>query len=510
MSFRLTPFLLIGLLSSAVAQPVEDYEFSQIEPVLLNEVVVQSCKEGMEPCADSVAKGLSCIPKDLTPEQKTRACSLYRKAVGDFVFECPIVLNGEVFQLGKTRNPKDCSSLQQVWDELSKDPFFTGKTAEWKLSFIRSTLLAPRGGLGRSNPGIPEQIQFNRNGGLKPRSARSQSILERAKRNLDDYRNGWSGCGPRIVAGIDQLPVLDQNQQGTCYAHTASTMTDYVRAVRGDRLHSFSSPLMLAIDRYSSQNDIERLQNNLADKTDPFSGGTVCSAVRKNFEQGFCDSSKIELQIRRIKPGSREDPIAEYLTDLGKLFKNKKWDQLRREFFHLKSPDCPSHSPLDFGRALGLTESEAAWAQVKNSPDLLKFYSNFFSIICDRKPFPFRVECKHTEFFDDAPTTQNIDSYLAKGYPIGISYCDQVLSDKYAHTGRNFSDPEMCGRHASVLVGTALNKKGECSYVIRNSWGTNCSYYDSSYDCMDGNVYIPKEKLADQILGIHEIVLKQH
>jgi hypothetical protein len=44
-----------------------------------------------------------------------------------------------------------------------------------------------------------------------------------------------------------------------------------------------------------------------------------------------------------------------------------------------------------------------------------------------------------------------------------------------------------------VVLGTARDSKGTCGYVVRNSWGKDCSWADPEYDCKDGTVVIPKE-----------------
>ena len=82
-----------------------------------------------------------------------------------------------------------------------------------------------------------------------------------------------------------------------------------------------------------------------------------------------------------------------------------------------------------------------------------------------------------------------LDEQLNRGNILEMSYFASVLSNQYS-----YSD----GRHSSVIVGRRFNDKtGTCQFLIRNSWGTGCGYYDDSYECDQGNVWIPEDKIAE-------------
>ncbi|MDC1175561.1 hypothetical protein OAT67_09190 [Bacteriovoracaceae bacterium] len=44
-------------------------------------------------------------------------------------------------------------------------------------------------------------------------------------------------------------------------------------------------------------------------------------------------------------------------------------------------------------------------------------------------------------------------------------------------------------------------KTGSCEYLVRNSWGSSCNYSDS-YECEEGNIWLPEDKLKRSIRGV--------
>ena len=90
---------------------------------------------------------------------------------------------------------------------------------------------------------------------------------------------------------------------------------------------------------------------------------------------------------------------------------------------------------------------------------------------------------KADELFEDINKHLENKNILKSGYGACLLYIRN-------HNGSG------CG-HASTVVGRRFNKKSsECEYLIRNSWGRGCSSYDSSLDCDQGNVWVPKSVLV--------------
>lgn len=84
-----------------------------------------------------------------------------------------------------------------------------------------------------------------------------------------------------------------------------------------------------------------------------------------------------------------------------------------------------------------------------------------------------------------------VDDQLCRGRPVGITYCSAFLSPPTP-------GGDGCGAHASVLVGKRV-VSGVKQYLIRNSWGTDCSIYRSelrgSDRCNRGDVWVSEGEL---------------
>ena len=510
--------ILSFLFSSAQAQ---DPEFGQVEVQFLPEVVIYACRSGKVPCFPGRAD-LGCVQEGLEPKAFEKACEKYKLALEEFQYDCFVTFGGKRNYVGKTRTAEVCTGLQAVWEQLSDDPFFKDRSADWRMSFMRNTLLKPRGSRRKDNPGLAGQLRFKRSGKLRKSSDDVDRLLEKAQANLEDYRAETS-CGSGIVPGIDQVPVLNQRAQGTCYAHSSSTLIDYVRKTRsGQGYPVYGSPLMGAIDYHLNATDpIESCKN-------PFNGGFTCNAFNATVSRGFCSSQKIEQAIQKtflVRDGSKKqswyldwakkqnltvttqefkikpsDPVNEYLYVIGSLYQEKNWDRLKELHDSLKAGGiAPGEQCRINPKGLDLS-----WELMKLSPNLELFYGVYFDSVCEREPFPFKAGCATHR---SGITTGKVDELLSKGYPIGINYCSAILKNSKfkSPTQPIWKDNNACGSHASVIVGTAVDSKGQCTYVLRNSWGKDCKKYDRSYDCKDGHVYIPKETLVQQMFELQEI-----
>ncbi len=100
----------------------------------------------------------------------------------------------------------------------------------------------------------------------------------------------------------------------------------------------------------------------------------------------------------------------------------------------------------------------------------------------------------------------------AKPTPVGIHYCVDVLrkldavgvkSDNGKHTERLCSD----GLHASSIIGRRSNR-GQCQYLIKNSWGSSCSGYDPRTECEGGKLWVDARALINNVIFVQGLSTK--
>jgi hypothetical protein len=505
-------------------------KFARLEATLLPEVEIVRCRKGRAPCFENDAR-YGCVDESLAPEAFKLACDEYIKTIErQYSFACKVVADGTEVFLGMVSDSEACDILTIAWKEFQKDPRYTGFSTEMKVAKLR-TILKPNGKKGA--PIFGSDIRFRKNGKAKREKLNTRQIEKAMRDRMREYDEEIT-CGPGIVKGIDRVPILNQNQQGTCYSHVAANLTDFLRITRFKSSYpEFSSPLMMAIDHHvNTDKEIDTCIK-------PAWGGDTCETFNRAMKKGFCSTEEIEKAIARSytpsgegldkrsnwyhnwsskliegpdfqmevmkfnnsdhltqkmindeKRALNQDNLVKFLYLLGQAYQKKDFNLIRELHTKVKnaSPDSEEETCIT-----SKSTDDPKLVSIMLASDLGRFYRDFFESLCDREKYPHPIYCKSTE---GTPTQSVIERELYKGFPVGISYCANILHDAKYLKG---TSPEACSNHASMIVGTARDKKGQCLYVVRNSWGTGCRNYDKSYTCKDGNIYIPKEKLIPNI-----------
>ena len=496
----------------------EDHEFANTEVQLLAPVDVIACKSGFKPCNLGHAES-GCVRADLKESKLKSACENIKKERLKYNIPCKVFSQDSEVNIGYTRSDSDCSAIREAWEEVWQDPVLSEKYKDpsTRRGIFVNILMAPES--KKDNPGISTKVTTNKSGKVFKTSKKSDALLKRIYSNLEKMR-GDLDCGVGIIPGMDKVPVLNQKSQGTCYAHTSTTLIDFVRLHQNGRIKSYGSPLMGAIDyQLLNTDDIESCK-------DPLAGGFPCKTFNESIKRGFCDSQEIEKAIIRgfrkpddfksakyylekqkkawssisneSFPINPNDEVLSFLWVIGQGYESKKWDKLQDLWFSLKKNSNKDACVENKNSLL----FQAAWLKVMTSSSLESFYTNFFDGVCHREPLPRNISCSEIK----GPfNTTSIDQTLEGGYPIGITYCSTILLKKDFGIKDNKWGSQDCGLHASVIIGTARDKFNRCTYVVRNSWGTGCGYYDKDYECRDGNIYIPKESLLKNIRDITKV-----
>lgn len=93
-----------------------------------------------------------------------------------------------------------------------------------------------------------------------------------------------------------------------------------------------------------------------------------------------------------------------------------------------------------------------------------------------------------------------IDDELDKENVLGVTYYSSFLKDIKA---------KKSALHSSVVVGRRWNTESRsCDYLIRNSWGVDCSRYDTSLKCEKGHIWVPKDLLKKHVYYVDYLETK--
>ncbi|MBL6988432.1 MAG: hypothetical protein ISR65_01565 [Bacteriovoracaceae bacterium] len=101
----------------------------------------------------------------------------------------------------------------------------------------------------------------------------------------------------------------------------------------------------------------------------------------------------------------------------------------------------------------------------------------------------------HNEAVFGEKAIDKIDQILSNGDITGIGYYPYVLGEQGYGSTRS-------GHSSSIVARKFNDDTGVCEYLIRNSWGPDCTYYDPELKCEEGQIWVPEERLEKVIFDV--------
>lgn len=264
---------------------------------------------------------------------------------------------------------------------------------------------------------------------------------------------------------VDLRPAMgaprSQDSMGWCYAFTVADLVSYKlnqRVSAADIALSYNRDMLSDALRFFGTTE------------DQFSGGYTTGAFKNSKEVGYClekdlpseDNSGADLKTR--------------LTEVDKIGRLAVQGEVNCDQFYKTARGTFPNVKFDDMRAI-LSQS---------SRD--DYFKKLVDKTCKNRISGQKLDIQYMINLNDSSFGKKIDSLLSAKKPVEFSYDSTILEDARANTGR--------ADHSSIVVGRRFNQKsGQCEYLIRNSWGKSCGFYDSNYSCEGGNVWIPKAKV---------------
>lgn len=303
-------------------------------------------------------------------------------------------------------------------------------------------------------------------------------------------------------------PVRDQADTGWCYAFAAA---DLLSAHLGTNV----SPADMALRYQNTQEttDLHRKSVKVRGEqcevplADAFQGGEIHEAIlmAKNSD-GICEDDIVptgEEFVKNIKmlEHAKRHVLENWTTDEDIVHRCQVMSAMKSLF--------PQNDPNAMIQFLAMSKA-LNW----------QIYRDLVHKACRGKRQKIKQKIEVGNLDVDTVKTEKLkgkaqkimDQMLNNGKPVGYSsyfYFSGAYKERkqFLQTGDS---------HATTVVGRKWNEESkQCEYLVRNSYGSDCSTYDekdenephiiknkSPYKCEGGNLWIPEDELMSAMTGI--------
>jgi hypothetical protein len=289
-----------------------------------------------------------------------------------------------------------------------------------------------------------------------------------------------SACTPVDLRSEFNLKIRNQRGISWCYAHAAADYLQYTY-----RLPEQISAADIAIHYAGS--DISKIMTffkRLLSKDareKPPQTGFIVKAVKRAVEAGYCPEWALpsEQWTKVHSNGTRESKdLMESILEMYSLQKD------------VQSGKYPRPESLPFAYEFEHIDRANFFSILKNNSKT-RLLPGIRSAACkaERKPYPISP-IKTCFKLRGRKIYQRINEQLSSHMPIAIDFFGGVL-ENLDHAKRKIDD-----LHTVLLYGRKFDaEKKECVYLMKNSYGDDCSQYDSKIKCEAGYLWLPESKL---------------
>lgn len=247
-------------------------------------------------------------------------------------------------------------------------------------------------------------------------------------------------------AAVNLENVRNQDSVGWCYAYTAADMLSYKLNKKVSAV-SMANPVDIAADVASGK---------------PPAGGIIEGSTRQYLakNKGVCLESDLPSSDFKFCIDQLYQDFLNYLIEIagnGRFERELTTNQcleknLRQAFPNVSIPDVRSLVRANGSRKL-----------------IESLYQLQCKSLIPVNPDAFRMKTYNSFMISKEDLVKHIDQQISGGV-IGIGY------DYKKMAGEGYE-----GGHASLIVGRRVNQEtGACEYLVRNSWGKNCTQKEDS------------------------------
>lgn len=293
----------------------------------------------------------------------------------------------------------------------------------------------------------------------------------------------------------DKLPqIRDQKQVSWCYAFTAADILAHTynlpeMASAADVAINYNRSDLALFMRWLRQTFGERPDQGEAEIfMMPHQTGFNKIALDRGMRDGYCpervfpSDSWVKMTRDGEKWNESQIDLKTAMLEIYGLLKNK--DRLKSDtipfYYYFKNVE----SPEDF-------------LKIVKTQTPSTFYAGLRDEVCKFDRIKFRRRFQSVMYIKDPGIFVSLNKQLNRSRLVGIDYDSRILSDR-----RNNSI-KISEMHTSSIVGRRWNHSAkECQYLVRDSHGNQCSRYDTSYECLGGQVWLSERLLYPNLTSL--------
>ncbi len=284
----------------------------------------------------------------------------------------------------------------------------------------------------------------------------------------------WAKLCRPVDLRADFGPVRDQKETYWCYAFSASDLIQQ---------HFKLKKQISAVDVAFTYNQgfpgswhrvLAPLISPKFNSGEPETG-FIKLAIKRVIARGLCPeslfpSSRGALKINRETGESVALGWRESIKEMHEL----KRLSLRDEYFSFPGMDWA-----------------AFWTVLDNSSDKKLMY-NLATWACEGHRIQVPQASLKTVYLP-SNAAMLLDQQLNRGESAAIDYFSAFMYDQ------NAKKEDL---HTSVIAGRRMGEAGECEYLIRNTYGTDCSEYVPPYQCENGYLWVSESVINRMTVGV--------
>ncbi len=290
-----------------------------------------------------------------------------------------------------------------------------------------------------------------------------------------------SACTPVDLRSEFLLKMRNQRGISWCYAHAAADHLQYTYRLPEPVSAADIAILYSGSDMAKTMTFFKRLLSKEA-RSEPPQTGFIVKAVKRAIQSGYCPEWAFPSEEwTRIDASGKKDQV-EILKATLEMY------SLQKEVQSGKYP-TPSSLPWHYEfEHINRSSFHSILARSKKNTLL----ASLRTAACDRERRPYPLGPVKSCFkLTGRRVFQRINSQLSSKMPVSVDFFSGVFGN-YDSAKRKIDD-----LHTVLLYGRKYDPtQKECVYLMKNSYGEDCSQYDPKIKCEAGYLWFPESKLS--------------